>query len=576
MSRCMSENLAGAASWFSASLRYPGEVLSTQYKSVSRLFLTPQLQQKWRYGLLLLGGAAYLAQKALISDMPTEFRYPNFESWDELADTFAKAYVSRAPITSQGSIEDEKQQARNYIKLLRTNDHDSFIAIVRYLHQVGFFEDRPRVFHQIVSVCVLLFKADVLQALHEIDPVAVVANRDARALLADPNAAEKQRLVEQFITGPGSMKEDGANAYLNALCYNDLGRSLDGFITQYLEKNNESNDDAWAYAFSSYLAQLRAVYKRYDRNQIAIINSFDDSTNPGASDKQFMSFIGGLEARLLASQSSEIVGSCLIAGGHFMCFQLKLEKNDNHEISATVLKIDGKGADWAQGLNRYESLLDEYLKGKVTLFASEELIQKAGKGCSFIAADHLRRMVNATTYDGDDLLGYVQNHTTGNIQMVSFDDFDRVTSFFLANTVRLPAEFCLMRQPMDDKHMQEDPIDHFPANQLQIGQRASELESGAPCPGARGRCGVFTDLKDRASEYAEKDRFGVGTNTLKSSLECSLGRQPNGKPANLGTERFSFSQGIAVVAPALRSVSKMSELSSYVPEVACSAARFLG
>lgn len=549
----------------------PGQqrVVHTQAWNTGRL-----AAQWWYYGqyalsAIMAGTLCYTAANVISEDTfnlrniapfyeaknGSKFRFEDFKSWEQLVFAFSESYASHLPPLSADEIRREKERAEYAIYALKTTDHAVFLEFVNSLAQRGLLASQPSLFNQLTDICTRLSKVDVLRKLNKINPALTKLNKEANSLLTHPHADEIQRLTEQFITGPGSMKDDGANAFLQSTYYAELEDAYHDFLTAQCIDENASNSEMWSQQFLSYLQNVNRVHDRYSHDQLAIITEFSHDSLDKTADEQFVFFADKLKRKMHNEQSTTIEGTFLFAGSHFSCGRLRLEKDANGEIAAKLVCIDGKGADWGQTCYKYYFTLNDFFNGKLDVYISEENIQKAKTGCSFIAVQQFYYLLHAPLYiQQGDLFKYAKDHTTDRASLVKIDENGVVTTIIDAKTTRLPAALCTLRQVTDEKHVREDVLIRYDENQLKIGSELPERkETQNKAVKVDGRCSALTDLQKRADEYrAPSSPRAKDDSTLADMVTGYFGRQPNGKPANLGTEHFSFYMGTTVVSSALR------------------------
>lgn len=510
------------------------------------------------------------AQACYEAKMGTRFQFDDFKSWEDLIDTFCESYTSCLSVSGapEKHIHQEKENAKYALYALKTKDHQIFLNFVESLKQRKIFENHSSIFNQLMDICTRLSKVDVLRELNTIYPGLTRLNKKARKLLTDPNAGEIQRLTEQFITGPGSMKDDGADIFIHALYEMELNDAHSDYLKSQLVNYNQSNSEDWVESFLSHFKKQQAIHERYDQDHLAIISEFLDDHSP---DEQFLLFAENLKNKLLNSRPTLQEGTFLIAGSHFTCGKLRLEKDTNNEITAKLICIDGKGANWGQLNFRYHFLLHDFFNGKIETFISEEFIQKAGKGCSFIATQQLYYLLHLSRYiPNGDLFDYIRNQPPGNEATLVQPEIDAlaIKTIIHAKTTRLPAALCIFRQAIDDRHKHDsNHLARYHRDQLVIGNDyLSAIDSSTSSKVHAGCYGVLTDLQERAEEYdaPSSPRTKDGSTLRDLLIKNYLVQQSNGKPANLGTDHFSFYAGTSIVSRALQN-GLLNELPSPLP-----------
>lgn len=461
----------------------------------------------------------------------TKYRTHPFESWDalvkELVDDCDALFLL---------IPSEEQALLDAVYALRLGDHSAFIDYLA-THD-AFLKTQTFLFNALADIATTLGKVSALRALEKVNSHLIAFNPFAQRLLNHVHADEIECLSAEVVTGPGKMKIDGANALLNMFYQRDVDQVYQDFISNVL---NEFGDDCkFVQHYRDYVEKMDEVRQRYSPENVVI---FDDYNDGLLSD--FKKQVVLLKERLSAGVDRATL-SYLIAGAHFTCGQIVLDKDVNGKISGKMVVLDSLGA--LSGAQRHSAIYFSFYNmfdGDVTLYVSEELIQKASVGCSMIAEQQFHTMLHASHYvPGGDLFTYLEKNKTNyrDIYCV-YDETYSVKGVLRINTARLPAAFCSLKQVLCDKRVEETV--------MRVKPEASGKEDLSGYVSyeviqVHGQASLVSDLEQRKEEYQRpadpRDRHKTLNDKTTENLTVK-----SGKLVNTGVDKFAFTEGVALV-----------------------------
>src|SRR3990167_5754495 len=463
----------------------------------------------------------------------THYRFDDFKSWEDLANNFLKNYLACFPDATK----EDSEFVREAILSLKTKDHEVFLNLVYWLQKNHVFNAYPHLFNQLNDICLRLAKVNVLKAMEAVYPLLAGFNYAAQRLIKHPYATQIQSATEELLCGPGSMRYVGARAFVDKLYIEALNKAYDDYIEEQLKQISPDDYTSLENIRHYYAEKLNSLSDLYENGRVVVLNQFsfeDDSTKQ--LKESILSRMACLENKTRgASEDLTFIS----AGAHFACGQIRLTKSiKNGRIHAEILIVDSKGADWGiECWTDYYRVIADIFHNDATYYVSEELNQKKGVGCSFFSALGFECLLHQDVFA---FLSQPKNVTGHYPSVISTKDGVSVHSVIQFHTVRLPTDFNAMKQVITGEHTTIDSgceLCHFPLPLPKPGDPYSMDGAKKVTVAMKGRGCLRQDMVER--KYSRKLEDKIIGEYLGTQLN-------NGKPANNGTNHYSFVQGFGV------------------------------
>ena len=295
----------------------------------------------------------------------------------------------------------------------------------------------------IINLCAALGKYSFLKFLAEECGLSnlIKNNITADQLLKHPAGNLIEYISNQFISGVGSIKGDGANALMDYLRMNDINRALQNIKT--VEPTSPDNIECDLNNLSDY-NMLRIETSQHEKNRYTNLAFIEVTDN-----KTLSKYLNKLKSLNLET-SHTISGTLMLYGGHFTCVNIEVSKLKDEKQCVKMLYIDSLGGDETVFRGDFVATQIEmaFPSAEKKYYQAEYLSQHATKGCSVFSLYKIYQLAHIdevpNLHKPFSIFDYCGENTTTTSNKCDVWLFDLVTDEYSESPTQIKFNTCLL------------------------------------------------------------------------------------------------------------------------------------